>query len=172
MADNDTTITLVGRIGQEPELRTTPQGSDVLNFRVATTERKRDTDGSWSDGATSWFRVAAWGPLGRNAHASFHKGQLVIVHGVLKVVEFALEGGTRSHRAEVRATALGHDLRWGTTTYLDGSRATLPAAPPESAQQHLALPAVVPAPEPARETVPPTRAADWDTALGSDATPF
>ena len=172
MADNDNTITVVGRIGQEPELRTTPQGSDVLNFSVATTERKRNADGSWSDGATSWFRVAAWGPLGRNAHASFHKGQLVIVHGVLKVAEFALEGGTRSHRAEVRATALGHDLRWGTTTYLDGSRATQPTATSAPAQQQLGVQSAVSAPEPARETVPPTRSADWDTAFGSEDTPF
>ena len=47
MADNDNTITLVGRIGQEPELRATTKG-DVVNFTLATSERRRGADGSWT----------------------------------------------------------------------------------------------------------------------------
>ena len=121
MADNDNTITLVGRIGQEPELHATVKG-DVLNFTLATTERRRGPDGSWSDGTTSWFRVAAWHDLARNAHASLHRGQQVIVRGVLTVQEFPVEGGGRGRNVELRATALGHDLRWGTSSYTDGGR--------------------------------------------------
>jgi single-strand DNA-binding protein len=134
MADNDNTITLVGRIGQEPELRATSKG-DVVNFTLATSERRRGADGSWTDGPTSWFRVAAWHDLGRNAHASFRRGQQVIVRGVLTVREFALESGGKSRTAELRATALGHDLRWGTSSYADGARPSttqaLPTAQPQ-----------------------------------------
>jgi single-strand DNA-binding protein len=165
MADNDNTITLVGRIGQEPELRMTPQGADVLNFSIATSERRRGADGSWSDGPTSWFRVAVWGELGRNAHRSLHRGQQVIVHGVLKVTEYRLEGGGRSQRAEVRATAVGHDLRWGATTFTDareGAAQVAPAAPVEREPER----------EPALETVPPAAPADWGGSLAGDETPF
>ena len=49
MAENDNTITLVGRIGQEPELRGTSKG-EVCSFTLATSERRRAADGSWSDG--------------------------------------------------------------------------------------------------------------------------
>lgn len=159
MADNDNTITLVGRIGQEPELRATPKG-DVLNFSIATSDRRRTADGGWSDGPTSWFRVAAWHDLGRNAHASFHRGQQVIVRGVLTVREFQVEGGGRSRNAELRATALGHDLRWGTSAYTDGPR---PGATQAASSVEQTLPPVeqtVPAgsdPAPTEEQ----RGGDW-----------
>ena len=172
MADNDNTITLVGRIGQEPELSATSKG-DVLNFTVATSERRRGPDNTWSDGPTSWFRVAAWHDLGRHAHASLHRGQQVIVRGVLTISEFQLEGGGTTRRAELRATALGHDLRWGTTTFTDGTRPaaaeTAPAEPPRG-------PAATPEQEPEQarelETVPaaaPT--SGWGTTF-ADETPF
>lgn len=165
MADNDNTITVVGRIGQEPELRTTAKGQEVLNFSVATNERRRAVDGTWSDGPTSWFRIAAWGTLARNAQLSFHRGQRVVVHGVLRVTEFQSQTGGRSQSAELRATALGHDLTWGTSTFADGGRAQS-AQPPQPA-----------ASEPERdselETVPAAPPADWGSSLAMvDETPF
>jgi single-strand DNA-binding protein len=151
MADNDNTITLVGRIGQEPELHATAKG-DVLNFTLATTERRRGPDGSWTDGTTSWFRVAAWHDLARNAHASLHRGQQVIVRGVLTVNEFQVEGGGRSRNAELRATALGHDLRWGTSSYTDGGRRRATEATAAGAVQ---------GPSPAASTGSDGGAGDW-----------
>lgn len=169
MADNDNTITLVGRIGQEPELRATSKG-DVLNFNLATSERKRGADDTWSDGPTSWFRVSAWHDLARNAHASFHKGQLVIVRGVLTIREFQLESGARSRQAELRATALGHDLRWGTSSYVDGGRrdATQAAPAPDRSGGWDSAPVQ----EMQRETVPAGPAADWASGLGTEDVPF
>lgn len=174
MADNDNTITLVGRIGQEPELRATSRG-DVLNFNLATSERRRAADGTWSDGPTSWFRVAAWHDLARHAHASLHRGQQVIVRGVVTVREFESEGGGRSKAVELRATALGHDLRWGTTTYVDAGRSATTPAPaptqeavaqePQRGADWGALPAT---PEPQREPVPATTGG-W---AAEDETPF
>jgi single-strand DNA-binding protein len=177
VADNENTITLVGRIGQEPELRATSKG-DVLNFNVATNERKRNADNTWSDGPTSWFRVSAWHDLARHGHASLHRGQQVIVRGVLTVREFQVEGGGKSKNAELRATALGHDLRWGTTTYTDGARpssqqAGLPAA--ASAVESASVLQSETAPQldavPQRETVPAAAATGW-SAPYEEETPF
>jgi single-strand DNA-binding protein len=165
VADNDNTITVVGRIGQEPELRATPKG-DVLNFSVATNERKRGADGEYTDGPTSWFRVAAWHDLGRHAHASLHRGQRVIVSGVLAIREFQLEGGGKSKNAELRATALGHDLRFGTSTFVDGPRPSQQQTPPPAAP-----PAVAPESVPQLETVPPAPPSDWGTGFADEA-PF
>ncbi|WP_375387926.1 single-stranded DNA-binding protein [uncultured Amnibacterium sp.] len=177
MADNDNTITLIGRIGQEPELRSTSKG-EVLNFTLATSERRRAADGSWADGPTSWFRVAAWNDLARNAHASFHRGQQVIVRGVLTVREFTLESGGKSRNAELRATALGHDLRWGTSDYRDGARPTTTAQQDQPAHPGSAQPAepgdwgaqaLAGLQEPQREAVPVGAAAGWSA---EDETPF
>lgn len=118
MADN--MVTLVGSLGNEPELRTTPSGADVVNFNIATNERVRGSDGKWTDGATSWFRITAWGALGANAHASLRKGQRVVVHGVLRITEFTTERGT-SRSAEVKALAVGPDLAFGTATFTRNS---------------------------------------------------
>jgi single-strand DNA-binding protein len=115
MADN--MVTLVGSLGNEPELRTLPQGTEVVNFRLAVNERRRNADGTWGDGPTSWFRVAVWGVLGRNAHASLHKGERVVVQGTLRITEFSTESGSTTRNAEVRALAIGHDLAFGTTAF-------------------------------------------------------
>ncbi|GAA2754104.1 single-stranded DNA-binding protein [Amnibacterium kyonggiense] len=181
MADNDNTITLVGRIGQEPELRGTSRG-EVCSFTLATSDRRRAADGSWSDGPTSWFRVAAWGDLARHAHASLHRGQQVIVRGIVSVQDFQLENGGRSKSVELRATALGHDLRWGTTTFVDGGRqAAAPAttqataAPPVEQERGDGWAASAPAPAEPREPVPVGAAApagDWGSGLGSEDVPF
>ena len=79
MADR---ITVVGALGTDPEERSTSRGA-VVQFRVASTDRRRDAQGNWSDGQTSWYRVNAWGELGRNALVSLRKGQRVIVAGDL-----------------------------------------------------------------------------------------
>jgi single-strand DNA-binding protein len=167
VADNDNTITLIGRIGQEPELRSTTKG-DVCNFTVATSERRRAGDGSWSDGPTSWFRVAAWHDLARHAHASLHRGQQVIVRGVLTIAEFQLDSGARTRNAEVRATAVGHDLRWGTTTFADGRAAARTAVAPAEPDRGSE------AAEPReRETVPAAAQPGWSSTFSAeDETPF
>lgn len=170
MADNNNTITVVGRIGQEPELHTLANGQEVLNFRVATNERKRAADGTFFDGPTSWFQVAAWGNLARNAQLSFHRGQRVVVHGILRVTEFQPQGGGRTYKAELRATALGHDLSWGTSTFTDAGRASQQQQQAEAPRHE---PVREPNREPERETVPAGPAADWSSSLAQlDDTPF
>ena len=55
----DNTVTLIGNLTDDPELRFTPNGAPVASFSVAVTPRVKDGDG-WRDGETSFFRCAAW----------------------------------------------------------------------------------------------------------------
>jgi single-strand DNA-binding protein len=164
MADN--MVTLVGSLGNEPELRTTQQGGEVLNFRLATNERKRNADGTWVDGPTSWFRVAVWGTLGRNALASLHKGQRVVVQGTLRIAEFTAESGGTTRTAEVKAHAIGHDLAFGTSAFTRNGQ-----------QETIQQPATGQAPS-AQQVVPEARTLEpvgvgWGAQLAEeDTTPF
>jgi single-strand DNA-binding protein len=111
-------VTLVGTLGADPEVRRTPQGKDVANFSLVVNERIRHPDGSFTDGAASWFRVAAWNDLGRNAGMSLRKGQRVIVRGSLKIEHWQAKDGGTGKAVVLTAVALGHDLKWGTSSFV------------------------------------------------------
>ena len=115
MADR---ITVIGTLGQDPEERSTSRGS-VVQFRLASTDRRRDAQGNWQDGTTSWYRVNAWGELGRNALTSLRKGQRILVVGDLTVSEWDGADGHKGRSVEIRAMALGHDLTFGTRQTID-----------------------------------------------------
>ena len=134
-------ITVVGTLGQEPEERSTSRGP-VVQFRLASTDRRRDAQGSWQDGTTSWYRVNVWGELGRNALASLRKGQRVIVTGDLSVSEWEAADGHKARSVEIRAAALGHDLAFGTTRFERGQR---PQQAPATGEQPVAATASAPA---------------------------
>ena len=61
----DTHVTLTGNLTDDPELKFTPNGAAVANFRLAVTPRVKDGD-TWRDGETSFFRVSAWRDLAEN----------------------------------------------------------------------------------------------------------
>ena len=125
----EVTVTLVGRIGQPPALRTGTRG-DWASFTLATNPRYKQGD-TWVDGPTSWFGVKADGDLGHHVVASLVKGQQVIVHGTLSVRESVQQDGTKSKFVDVQASAIGPDLRWGTTTFTRADR------PPQRQEQQL-----------------------------------
>lgn len=114
MADH---ITVVGNVATAPERRTLTGGGSVVSFRLATTERRRDAaTGTWTDGHTNWFRVSAYRALGDNVLASFQKGERIVVTGRYRLRTWDT-AGTPGHEAEIDADALGHDLRWGTSSF-------------------------------------------------------
>lgn len=170
MADN--MVTLVGTLGTEPELRMTQQGAEVVTFRLATNERKRNPEGQgWVDGPTSWFRISVWNTLGRNVHASLHKGQRAVVQGTLRIAEFATESNGTSRTAEVKAIAVGHDLTFGTSTFTRNRQESAQQTP---ARQPAGQQAQRPATEPGAETRTPEAAGvGWASPLPpEDETPF
>jgi single-strand DNA-binding protein len=78
----DTFVSLIGNLTDDPELRFTPNGAAVANFRLAVTPRVKDGD-TWKDGETSFFRVNVWRDLAEHATESLAKGTRVVVLGRL-----------------------------------------------------------------------------------------
>lgn len=110
MADN--TITLVGNITRDPELRFTANGRAVASFGIAV-GRRFQVNGEWQE-QTSYFNITAWGQLGENAAASLSKGARVVVTGRLEQREYTTREGDKRTAIDVIADELGPSLRWAT----------------------------------------------------------
>ena len=110
MADN--TITLVGNLTRDPELRFTTTGRGVASFGIAV-GRRYQVNGEWQE-QTSYFNITAWGQLGENAAATLAKGSRVIVTGRLEQREYTTRDGDKRTAIEVVADELGPSLRWAT----------------------------------------------------------
>lgn len=110
MADNS--ITLVGNLTRDPELRFTTSGRGVASFGIAV-GRRYQVNGEWQE-QTSYFNVTAWGQLGENAAASLHKGTRVVVTGRLEQREYTTREGDKRTAIDVIADELGPSLRWAT----------------------------------------------------------
>jgi len=108
MADN--TVTLVGNLTRDVELRFTSNGRGVASFGIAV-GRRYQVNGEWKED-TSFFNVSAWGTLGENAAASFTKGTRVIVTGRLEQREYTTKDGDKRTAIEVIADEVGPSLRW------------------------------------------------------------
>ena len=81
----EVTITVVGNIADDPELRYTQGGVAVASVRVASTPRVMNrTTNAWEDGETVWVRCTAWRELAENVAQSLTKGSRVVVTGRLK----------------------------------------------------------------------------------------
>lgn len=126
------TITVVGNI-TEPEFKQTDDGLQILNFRIASTERRFDkAEEKWVEGATNWYSVSAFRQLADHASRSFRKGDRVFVTGRLRLRDWET-GAKKGVTAQIDADALGHDLRWGTTTFHRTSASSSPEAPTKDA---------------------------------------
>ena len=110
MAEN--TITLVGNLTRDPELRFTTGGRGVASFGIAV-GRRYQVNGEWQE-QTSYFNITAWGQLGENAAATLAKGSRVIVTGRLEQREYTTREGDKRTAIEVVADELGPSLRWAT----------------------------------------------------------
>lgn len=110
MADN--TVTLVGNLTRDPELKFTASGQAIARLGLAV-NRRYQVNGEWKDD-TSYFDVTAWGQLGENASATFTKGARVIVTGRLRWREYTTREGDKRTAVEVVADELGPSLRWAT----------------------------------------------------------
>ena len=109
---SDNTITLVGNLTRDPELRFTTTGRGVASFGIAV-GRRYQVNGEWQE-QTSYFNVTAWGQLGENAAASLTKGARVVVTGRLEQREYTTREGDKRTAIDVIAEELGPSLRWAT----------------------------------------------------------
>lgn len=86
---------IMGYLGADPEMRYTPTGRAVTNFRVAVNRRWRNAEGQPQEKA-EWFRVVAWGPLAEVSNQYLQKGTPVYVAGRLDTRSYeAADGQTR-----------------------------------------------------------------------------
>ena len=121
----ETTLTIVGNLTADPELRFTPAGHAVAEFTVASTPRHYDRQaGEWRDGEALFLRCTAWRQLAEHTAESLTKGTRVIVTGRLGQRSFELtEGGTRTV-TELDVDDLGPSLRHTTVTVTKTTRTT------------------------------------------------
>jgi single-strand DNA-binding protein len=110
----ETTLTIVGNLTAEVELRMTGAGTAVADFTVASTPRVFDREaGQWRDGDALFLRCNAWRQLAEHAAESLTKGARVIVTGRLRQRSFETENGTRTV-TELEVDDLGPSLRHAT----------------------------------------------------------
>ncbi len=120
MADNS--VTLVGNLTRDPELRFTTGGRAVASFGLAVS-RRYQVNGEWQE-QTSFFNVVAWGQLGENAAQSLGKGSRVIVNGRLEQRQYENKDGEQRNVVEVVADEVGPSLRWATAQVERTARTT------------------------------------------------
>ena len=106
----DSTVTIVGNITRDPELRFTAGGKGIASFGVAV-NRRWQQNGEWQEKG-SFFNVTAWDTLGENIAASLTKGTRVIVTGRLEQREYETKEGEKRNVVEIVADEIGPSLRW------------------------------------------------------------
>jgi single-strand DNA-binding protein len=108
----ETVITVVGNLVDDPELRFTPSGAAVANFRVASTPRTFDRQaGEWKDGETLFLSCSVWRQAAENVAESLQRGMKVIVQGRLKQRSFETREGEKRTVFEIDVDEVGPSLR-------------------------------------------------------------
>jgi len=109
----ETTITVIGNLTNDPELRFTPSGSAVANFTIASTPRTFDRQSNeWKDGETLFLRAAVWREAAENVAESLTKGMRVIVTGRLKSRSYETKEGEKRTVIELEVDEIGPSLRY------------------------------------------------------------
>lgn len=110
-----TQITIIGNVGQEPDLSYTASGQAVANLTVGVANRKYNKETSeWEDDHTDWYRINIWGKTAENIAASIEKGMRIIVQGRFTSREWEDKEGNKRTSWEITADAIGPDLKYAT----------------------------------------------------------
>jgi single-strand DNA-binding protein len=120
----DNHITLRGYLTAEPTLhQKTATATPVTEIRVGSTPRRLNREtGEWQDAPTSYFRIKCWRRLAINAASSLHKGDMVVVRGRFYMNNWVDSQQRPRSTLEIEADSLGHDLAYGWSHYLRGTR--------------------------------------------------
>ncbi len=95
-------VIIVGRLGQDPELKYTPSGAAVCNFSVATSENWSDRDGQRQE-RTEWHRIVVWGKQAENCNQYLAKGRQVYLEGSLQTRSWEAKEGGKRYTTEIIA---------------------------------------------------------------------
>ena len=119
----DTTLTIIGNLTNDPELRFTPSGAAVANFTVASTPRMFDRQSNeWKDGEALFMRCNVWRQVAENVAESLTRGSRVIVSGRLKQRSFDTKEGEKRTVIELEVDEIGPSLRYATAKVTRASR--------------------------------------------------
>lgn len=111
----ETTLTVIGNLTNDPELRFTPSGSPVANFTIASTPRTFDRNkNEWVDGETLFLRASVWKEQAENVAESLTKGMGVIASGRLKSRSYETKEGEKRNVIEFEVDEIGPSLRRAT----------------------------------------------------------
>ncbi|MEV6979848.1 single-stranded DNA-binding protein [Sphaerisporangium sp. NPDC051017] len=112
MAAGDTTITIVGNLVDDPELRFTPSGQAVARFRIASTPRFMDRQtNEWKDGESLFLTCNVWRQAAENVAESLQRGMRVILQGRLRQRSYETKEGEKRTVYEVEVDEVGPSLR-------------------------------------------------------------
>jgi single-strand DNA-binding protein len=138
VASSDTTLTIVGNLTGEPELKFIPSGVAVAKFTVASTPRILDrTTGQWADGDPLFLTCTAWRDLAEHIAESLTKGARVIVTGRLKLSRWETPEGEKRSAYGLDVDEVGPSLRFATAqvkkmTRTGAAGGNLPVAPDDA----------------------------------------
>ena len=108
----ETTLTIIGNLTNDPELRFTPAGAAVANFTIASTPRTFDRNSNeWKDGEALFLRASVWRETAENVAESLTKGMRVIASGVLKQRSYEKDGEKRTV-IEFEVDEIGPSLKY------------------------------------------------------------
>jgi single-strand DNA-binding protein len=96
---------IMGRLGRDPELRASQSGTSIVNFSVATSERKRAQDGTFTE-KTEWHNIVAFGNIADNCGRFIKKGSLVFVEGKIQTRSYTDKSGVEKYRTEILADSI------------------------------------------------------------------
>src|SRR5262245_11001855 len=119
----ETTITIIGNLVDDPDLRFTPSGAAVASFRVASTPRTFDRQtNEWKDGQSLFLTCSVWRQAAENVAESLQRGMRVIVQGRLKQRSYETREGEKRTVYEIDVDEVGPSLRNATAKVTKASR--------------------------------------------------
>ena len=125
MAAGDVIITVVGNLTDDPELRFTPAGQAVANFRVASTPRFLDKQtNEWKDGEPLFLSCNIWRQAAEHVAESLQRGARVIVTGRLRQRSYETREGEKRTVMELEVDEIGPSLRYATAKVLRMQRSS------------------------------------------------
>lgn len=119
---------LVGRLGQDPEIRYTASGTAMTTFSVATSEKWKDKNSGEMQERTEWHRIVAWGKLGEICGEYLGKGRQVYIEGRIQTRQWEDKDGNKRYTTEIVANEM---KMLGSRDSDSGQRSAGPAAVPE-----------------------------------------
>ena len=125
-----TSITVIGNIATEPDVRSLDSGATMARFRLASTDRKFNrATGAWEDDNTSFYNVTCFRMLGERVGSALKKGDPVIVVGKIQVKRWQKTDGSWDGCTDIEAFVVGPDLRRVGVTVNRQQRPSTPAEP-------------------------------------------